>query len=72
MMGNIFMHRLLSADFFLKSRNVSQCDKCPQRHNFSRIDVKGQDQSHNDPKTVCHTPHPQSVSTHQIWVPYLI
>ena len=54
--------------FFLKktagiiTRNVSQCDKCPQRQDISRTDARGQ--NHSDPKTVCDTPQPQDVFTH--------
>ena len=33
------------------TRNLSQCDKCPQRHDFSRIEARGQ--GHSDLKTVC-------------------
>ena len=39
------------------------------RHNFSRIEARGQ--GHSDPKIVCNTLRPQGVSTHQIWDSYL-
>ena len=39
------------------------------RHDFSRIEARGQ--GHSDPKIVCNTLGPQGVSTHQIWDSYL-
>ena len=43
---------------------MSQCDKYPQRHIFSRIEARGQ--GHSDPKAVLDTTQPQDVPTHQI------
>ena len=51
---------------------ITQQEMCHNVKNaFSRVGARGQGHSHSDPKTVCDTPRPQGVSTHQIWDPYL-
>ena len=41
----------------------------PQIQDISRTEARGQ--SHSDSKTVCDTPQPEDVSTHQMWNSYL-
>ena len=43
---------------------MSQCDKCHQRHEFSRNEARGE--GHADSKTASDTPRPQGVSLIQI------